>query len=496
MAKLTNDARTVLRSRVRRHPDIDKHVPTGGVSSLSNGDLVQIALLLQLDVPTAQELNARRSALASGLSGPEAIGKADQCALDRGHGGAGMQRITLLDGYNHVQDESDTTTEDDTADDVDTGAPAAAKEPEHAVKARERVKEIQGMMGRGDFQGYADALNALALDAFKPAPVINAPARVSFVDPSKIKGHVPSTSHTMTMAKAGIAASIRVNDDATALPVYDAPDAPAIDPGYIWPDSAGAVLATLADGDNVFLWGPAGTGKTTFAQQVAAHWKRPFVRISCDDQTEAATLMGMTVPAKDGGTEWQDGQLTAAIRKPGTVILVDEPTVARPGALFVLQAVLDDNRALHIPDTGEVIPVAPDVLFVLADNTNGTGDATGQYEATRILNRATLDRMALTVRLDYMTPEQETKALQSRAGIDAKRAARLCKFAALTRTKSDEGHLSHGVGLRRLVSLAKRLRAGIEPAAAFQMAVLETAPFDDREPLRQLWAAEMPNGAL
>ncbi|GKT30011.1 hypothetical protein ADUPG1_001340, partial [Aduncisulcus paluster] len=171
-----------------------------------------------------------------------------------------------------------------------------------------------------------------------------------------------------------------------------------------------------------------------------------------------------------------DGQLAAAIRRPGSVILIDEPSVARPGALFVLQAVLDDDRAMHIPDTGEVIPVAPDVLFLLADNTNGTGDTSGQYEATRILNRATLDRLALTVRLDYMSPQQEAKALVNRTGIDGKRAAVLAKFAALTRSKADDGHLSHGVGLRRLVSLAKRLRAGIDANAAFQMAVLETAP--------------------
>lgn len=511
---LTNESRTILRSRVRRHPDVDKHVPNGTVSNLSNADLEQVALLMGLDVPTPSEDKAYLDAKSDGDTGRAACLAADAYAANNGLGGAALSLLSGTTSRTASQmalsgDEDDDTDAEsdfgtpDRRDDVSPagGAPIASEdvdaEKAREAKAKARVSEIQAMMGQGDFKGYSDALYSLAHHAYRPDPkpktVVQQAAAP--IDPSKIKGHVPAITGTLTMSKAGIRSAIAVDDAATTLPVYDAPDAPAKDAGFVWPDATGPILATLADGDNVFIYGPAGTGKTSLGEQIAATWGRPFVRISCEENTEAATLMGSLVPSTDGGVEWHDGQLTAAIRKPGTVVLVDEPTVARAGALFVLQAVLDGARKLYIPDTGEVVHVAPDVVFLLADNTNGTGDDTGQYEATRILNRATLDRAAITVRLDYLPFDQEVAALMNRTGVDRKRAGKLCRFAAVTRSKADNGEVSHGLGLRRLISLAKRIRAGIDANAAFQMAVLETAPHDDREPLRQMWATEI-NGAL
>jgi MoxR-like ATPase len=204
----------------------------------------------------------------------------------------------------------------------------------------------------------------------------------------------------------------------------------------------------------------------------------------------------MTVPSKEGGTVWQDGQLTAAIRVPGAVILVDEPSVARPGALFVLQAVLDGDRRLHIAETGEVVPVAPDVIFMLADNTNGTGDMSGQYEATRRLNRATLDRSSIHVPFQYLTPAEEANVIATKSGLSKRAAAILAKFAALTRAKAASGEVSHGVGLRRLLAMGELLADGAEPTVAFQLAVIESAPYDDKEPLRQFWTGSVDANAL
>ena len=65
MASLSNSARALLRSRVRRHPDgpASKGVDVAG---LANADLIQAAMLLDLDIPTAAEVTFMDTFRASG----------------------------------------------------------------------------------------------------------------------------------------------------------------------------------------------------------------------------------------------------------------------------------------------------------------------------------------------------------------------------------------------------------------------------------------------
>jgi len=490
--RLTNPARTLLRSRLRRHPDnlmIEQHMlgqyGTDKIADLKNADLITTAHVFNVPLPTDAEVQAYVDAKDQGYSGAQAIAAADAVGPGPVDPNASNQfdPDDEADGPD-VDDEADADATPDADADADREDDADDADDEDKIKAS--MDRVLNPLGTGDFVTFNARLKELATEAAKPAVIQNAPA---YVDPSKITGRVPQMTGRKGAGQVGL--SLPVPDKATELPVYDAEDAPAVDKDFRWPDATGAALTQIRRGHAVFAYGPAGTGKTTWAKQIAARWGRSFVRISCDDQTEAAMLTGMTVPANDGGTKWQDGQLTAAIRKPGTVVLIDEPSVARPGALFVLQAVLDSDRTLHIAETGEVVQVAPDVVFIIADNTNGTGDATGQYEATRRLNRAFLDRAGATIRFDYMDPTEEAKALTARTGCKRPLAAKLAKFAALTRREADGGNVAHPVGFRRLVSIAELITDGVDAHQAYQIAVIETAPHDDREPLRQMWTTEV-----
>lgn len=490
---LRGPARTILRSRLRRHSALTSIVKDGNIATLTVADLVQTAMLLGLSVPTDLECEAYNQAKAKGAGTKDCLLAADAACTSSLSGVASL----TASGGQDVQDNEDP------ADAEVTDAPAPALSDEDAAKAeieakaKAEVQRIMGMFTAGDFPGFQSGLTQLAIDALKPAEiqVITQPAPYA-IDPAKVRGHIAQV--TGKMKAAALTASVVSGMDPAriALDVYDAPNAPRKDANYLWPDCTAPVVAQLARGRHVFLYGPAGTGKTSFAKQLAAHAGREYIRISCTETTEAETLVGMTVPDAAGGVKWQDGQLSAAIRKPGAVIHIDEFTAARPGALFVLQSLLDEERALHVAETGEYIPTAPGVVFILTDNTNGTGDTTGQYEATRVMNRALLDRFGATFQLSYMGQAEETKALVSRAGCKPKLAAMLTKFAAVTRGKADQGHVSHGLTLRRLISLAELITDGMEPTRAFQVSVIEGAPHDDREPLRQLWTAEMNAVAL
>jgi hypothetical protein len=57
--------------------------------------------------------------------------------------------------------------------------------------------------------------------------------------------------------------------------------------------------------------------------------------------------------------------------------------------------------------------------------------------------------------------------------------------AAVTRAAADNQQLSHGIGLRRLLSWAELLLDGIDPEVAFQAAVLNCAAEQDVETLRE-----------
>ena len=89
-------------------------------------------------------------------------------------------------------------------------------------------------------------------------------------------------------------------------------------------------------GETVWFAGPAGAGKTTMAKEYAALTGRGFVRIGFNHSTEMIDLIGQPEPQpanENGGVKmvWRDGVFTRAIRRAGTVILLDELTGAPPG---------------------------------------------------------------------------------------------------------------------------------------------------------------------
>ncbi len=433
MATLTREQRRVLKARLRKSPS---YAGSGvDVSSLTVDNLLHCAQ--QWNVPVPSHLEAAQE-IAGASSAKDAFAGDDEPVK---------------------------------------AAPAAAAAPD-----TDRTSALLAKLGVGDFEGFQQGLMDLARDAAKP-PVEKIVEKVVTVEklveveaaPAHLKpSHMP--------AKTGNGTKV----EGIALDVWDAPDAPAIDPLYVWPAGTAVALTKIRREQPIFLSGPAGTGKTSFAEQVAAQQHRPFVRISCHEQTDGPTLVGMTVPDGSGGVRWQDGQLTRAIRRPGTLILIDEPSTARAGAMMILQAVLEPAGKIHIEATGEVVRRAPGVSFIFADNSAGHGDETGQYEAVRRMNRATLDRMAATILIDYLPRQAETKVLMDRTGLAQPEAARLVAFACLTRDAASKGTLTHGVGLRRLISWAEAITDGIPVRLAFDTCVLNGSAPDDREGLRQL----------
>lgn len=452
---LPGNSRQFLRDAVRRHGALTAYLPAGTkVNDLSKDQLLQLAADLKIDVHGVITL-ATASALAS-------------------------------------------FTDYATKDVVSRDAPAAEEAPEEDVtsvtdasvaqEADALRRELGRAMVEGDFDTVTKRIQGLITDAHKPAEVrietvyVTAPEGT---DPAAIMSRpvdVPQPMHAVTWGAAfglsGALAKRKIN-------VYPAgPGTPTVDDRYRWPENVTqAALCAMGRGRNIWLYGPAGTGKSSFAEQLAARTGRPFALIPCDDTTEAPELVGMTVPHQ-GSVRWQDGVLTAAMRVPHNIILIDEPTVARAGAVMVLQSVLASG-VLSIKETGEVVRAAEGVRFVVADNTNGTGGGTSEgYEGTRRMNRATLDRFASFLRVDYMAPEAEALALVAHTSCTRQLADVLVECAGLTR----KARVTHAIGLRRLIAWAEALTDGLDMRTAFEVAILNSCARDDREPTEQCCA--------
>lgn len=378
--------------------------------------------------------------------------------------------------------------------------PAPVKTAEE--RAGEMLQEILAGIGRGDITAPRNHLTILleandhlqkAVEAAKSAPkpsahpapgqTVNGP--VQPVSTLTLRELAPKATADQLPGRTGDLTLTRYSGTATADPHYS-PD----------PKALAALAACDAAGRNVWLYGPAGTGKSSLPAWYAAKLGRPFFRVSFDRSTEPEDLIGGMEPDGKGGMHWRDGVLAQAIRQAGAVVLLDEPTFARPTALAMLQTLLDDGRHLLARATGERIDCAPGVMFVCADNTSGTGDETGQYSGTSGMNRAFLDRMAARVFVGYMERAKEKAVLAARAGLPEPVASLLVDFASRTRSAARNGDMAHALGFRRLEAWAGLIGQGLPSADAFGMTCLAGEAPDDEETLRQMATAHLDHAAI
>lgn len=443
-------ARGALRHALRTHPDRDRVLNGERVNDLTLDNLRHA--LTQLGIDPDRVIN-------------DAQGK--PTAID-----------TVIAAGRTATAASDCD-EDQDEDQADMPAPTIDVEAE--------MQAVRSLIASGGFSAFDDRLRELIVASHKPAEVreVRVEVPVEIIAGTR-PVHIAHPTGTNETWRRLFDVKGELGKRMTQLWDGSHPDTPRVNDRYIWPHPATeAVLSQIARGRNVMLYGPAGTGKTDFVQQLAARTGRPFALISCDTGTDASTLVGMTVPDTSGGVTWQDGQLTRAIQTPGCVICLDEPSVARPGALFVLQNVLA-NRQLFIAETGRAVRVASGVIFLTTDNTNGTGGGARRgYTDTNRLNAAFLDRFGITVKFEYLANDQEIDLIAGYTGCPRELASLLVSAASVTRAAADNQQLSRGIGLRRLLSWAEMLMDGHDTEYSFQCAILNSAAEQDVETLRE-----------
>lgn len=157
------------------------------------------------------------------------------------------------------------------------------------------------------------------------------------------------------------------------------------------------VVRLLQRGRNVYLCGPAGTGKTYLCKQAAEALGLKFY--SDQKISDEYQLTGFV----DGPGKFQETELYRAATRGG-VYMLDEFDASNECAAIVLNSLLA-NRYMTFPGIGRV-DAHPDFRVIACGNTIGRG-ADSDYTGRNCLDAATLDRF-VSVAVDY-DPEIEMR---------------------------------------------------------------------------------------
>ena len=230
------------------------------------------------------------------------------------------------------------------------------------------------------------------------------------------------------------------------------------------------LLRNIIKGKNIMMTGPSGCGKTDVTFKAAKTLDREVIYFNLGaTQDPRSTLIGNTHYSKDTGTYFSESLFVSAIQKPNTVILLDELSRAHPEAWNILMTVLDPiQRYLRLDEKSNspTIKVAEGVSFIATANIGS------EYTATRIIDRALLDRFAI-LEMDVLSYEQEYQLLSSKCTVNQETLLKLCDIIKDIRkeVKSDMPRISTTVSTRATLEIAELLEDAFTLEQAIEILV-------------------------
>jgi MoxR-like ATPase len=228
---------------------------------------------------------------------------------------------------------------------------------------------------------------------------------------------------------------------------------------------------TAMRGGNMLMTGPTGCGKSQTAIAVAKALGRELFYVNLGaTQDPRGTLIGNTHFSKEVGTFFNESAFVKAIQTPNTVILLDEISRAHPEAWNILMTVLDPGqRYLRLDEAvgAPTVHVAEGVAFIATANI-GT-----EYTATRVMDRAMLDRFTIA-EIPYLTVAQESKLLdQLFPSLGKKVCQNIAEIAGQTRTEvmTDSPRISTAISTRSVIEMAGLMSDGFAIEETAQVSI-------------------------
>lgn len=234
-----------------------------------------------------------------------------------------------------------------------------------------------------------------------------------------------------------------------------------------WPRKATELFAlAMYAGDRTLVHGPTGSGKSALVAAWAHACQIPLIRVNCHREQQSTDFLGkdiITANADGANVLVYDWSLPAIAAKQGGLLLLDE--AFRSPVLMAIQSLLERNGTLTLPDAASLTPeqrrIVPPVgrfWIALSDNTNGTGDDSGAYNA-EVQDLSTLGRITATIEVPYMSAADQLAQLVTAASdVPVHTLKVLADWAQQMRAAFMQKAVMQPICLRALLSIIAKYR--------------------------------------
>ena len=193
-------------------------------------------------------------------------------------------------------------------------------------------------------------------------------------------------------------------------------------------DAAKRVVRAFKYKRNLFIYGPAGTGKSAIIRALCHDLNIESSHYPMREGLDPELYLGKEAVVVDEATgqnitKFIEGKLLKDLKgrvgvdgvTRGVCILIDDIDRAPAEYHEILRHVLEDNaQNVFIPELGVTVNVHPDTRIIATANSAGRGDMTGYYSSVQEMDESVLDRFERVVEYHFMEKEEEKGILKNK----------------------------------------------------------------------------------